>query len=127
MIVVVPAPTVETRPVLSMVATGVAEEVHVTPAVRSWLDPSLYSAVAVNCCAMPRGSVKSSGETEIETIEGAVTATITDAETVSKVAVIVEVPTAIPLTEPVALTVAVGREDELQVTIELRSAVLPSL
>lgn len=126
-IVVVPAPTVDNRPVLLIVATEVSEEVHATPTERSWLEPSLYSAVAVNCSVMPIGSVRPSGETEIETMDGAVTATVTDAETVPSVAVMVEVPTAIPLTMPVELIAAVGSEDELHVTIEVRSAVLPSL
>lgn len=39
--VVVPAPTVVARPVLSMVAVAVDEEFQVTPVVRSALDPSL--------------------------------------------------------------------------------------
>jgi hypothetical protein len=40
-IVVVPAPTREARPVLSMVATDAVEELQVTPAERSAVDPSL--------------------------------------------------------------------------------------
>jgi hypothetical protein len=41
MMVVVPAANVEASPVLSMVATAVEEELHVTPLVRSAVDPSL--------------------------------------------------------------------------------------
>ena len=40
-IVVIPAPTREARPVLSMVATDAVEELQATPAVRSAVDPSL--------------------------------------------------------------------------------------
>jgi len=40
-IVVDPAPTVVRRPELSMVAVDVDDEFHVTPDVRSALDPSL--------------------------------------------------------------------------------------
>ena len=40
-IVVVPAASVVAKPLLSIVATLVEEEVHVTPLTRSWIDPSL--------------------------------------------------------------------------------------
>lgn len=39
--VTVPAVRREAKPLLSMVATDVAEELQVTPVTRSWLDPSL--------------------------------------------------------------------------------------
>jgi hypothetical protein len=39
--VVVPAPNREAKPVLSMVATPVDDEFHVTPVTRSAVDPSL--------------------------------------------------------------------------------------
>lgn len=48
-IVVLPTPAVVASPVLSMVATDVDDEFQVTPLLRSWLDPSLYRAVAVYC------------------------------------------------------------------------------
>jgi hypothetical protein len=48
-IVVAPALTVVTTPVLLTVATEVEEELHVTPLDKSWLEPSLYVAVAVYC------------------------------------------------------------------------------
>lgn len=76
---------------------------------------------------MPIGSVKPSGETEIATIDGADTATVTDAETEFSVAVIVAKPTATPVTLPVELTLAVPLADELQVARDVKSAVLPSL
>ena len=41
MMVVVPAANVQASPVLSMVATAVEEELHMTPLVRSAVDPSL--------------------------------------------------------------------------------------
>jgi len=41
MMVVVPAANVEASPVLSMVETAVEEELHMTPLVRSAVDPSL--------------------------------------------------------------------------------------
>ena len=39
--VVVPAARIAARPLLSMVATEVVEEVQVTPPTRSWTEPSL--------------------------------------------------------------------------------------
>lgn len=48
-IVVLPALTVVTKPVLLTVATEVEEELQVTPLDKSWLEPSLYVAVALYC------------------------------------------------------------------------------
>ena len=73
------------------------------------------------------GRVKPSGEIEIDVMAGAVTATVTDCETVPSVAEMDEVPTATPVTAPEASTVAMAVEEELQVTSEVRSALLPSL
>ncbi len=47
--VVVPPVRSVARPVVSIVATPGADEVQATPLVRSWLEPSAYSAVTVNC------------------------------------------------------------------------------
>jgi hypothetical protein len=71
--------------------------------------------------------VKSSGVTEMDVIVGAVTVTEVDLETLPRVAVMVAVPAAIPLTRPAASTVALAMVEEDQVTRLVRSRLLPSL
>jgi len=76
---------------------------------------------------MPMARVKSSGVTEMDVIVGAVTVTEVDLETLPRVAVMVAVPAAIPLTRPAASTVALAMVEEDQVTRLVRSRLLPSL
>ena len=76
---------------------------------------------------MPMASVKSSGVTEMDVMAGAVTVTVVDLETLPRVAVMVAVPAAIPLTRPAASTVALAMVEEDQVTRLVRSRLLPSL
>jgi hypothetical protein len=56
-----------------------------------------------------------------------VTVTEVDLETLPRVAVMVAVPAAIPLTRPAASTVALAMVEEDQVTRLVRSRLLPSL
>ena len=76
---------------------------------------------------MPIASVKSSGVTEMDVMVGAVTVTEVALETLPRVAVMVAVPAAIPLTRPAASTVALAMVEEDQVTRLVRSRLLPSL
>ena len=76
---------------------------------------------------MPMARVKSSGVTEMDVMVGAVTVTEVDLETLPRVAVMVAVPAAIPLTSPAASTVALAMVEEDQVTRLVRSRLLPSL
>lgn len=76
---------------------------------------------------MPMARVKSSGVTEMDVMVGAVTVTEVDLETLPRVAVMVAVPAAIPLTTPAASTVALAMVEEDQVTRLVRSRLLPSL
>jgi hypothetical protein len=76
---------------------------------------------------MPMARVKSSGVTEMDVMVGAVTVTEVDLETLPRVAVMVAVPAAIPLTRPAAPTVALAMVEEDQVTRLVRSRLLPSL
>jgi hypothetical protein len=64
-IVVVPAATVVAKPLLLTAATEVDDEVHVTPAAKSCEEPSVYTAVAVNCWLIPMPRVSPSGVTTI--------------------------------------------------------------
>jgi hypothetical protein len=66
--------------------------------------------------------------TAIDTIVGAVTLSEVDWDTPAKLAeILVDPANAVAVTRPVALTTAVAGTDELQLTVEVRSAVLPSL
>jgi hypothetical protein len=71
--------------------------------------------------------VKSSGVTEMDVMVGAVTVTEVDLETLPRVAVMVAVPAATPLTRPTPSTVALAMVEEDQVTRLVRSRLLPSL
>lgn len=76
---------------------------------------------------MPMARVTSSGVTEMDVMVGAVTVTEVDLETLPRVAVMVAVPAAIPLTRPAASTVALAMVEDDQVTRLVRSRLLPSL
>jgi hypothetical protein len=65
--------------------------------------------------------------TAIETIVGAVTVRVVDCDTPAKTAEILVEPAATAFTIPLTSTVAVALVDELQVTSEVKSALLPSL
>ena len=118
---------VVTRPELFTVATEVVEELQVTPLTRSWLDPSLYVAVAVYCWLMPMPRVNPTGVTEMELIVGAVTVRLVELLMLPRVAEIFVEPAASAVTKPFASTVATVVEDEPQVTSAVRSRLLPSL
>jgi hypothetical protein len=64
-IVVAPGATLVASPVLLMVATVLADEVQAAELVRSWVVPSLYVPVAVNCCFSPNAMEGFVGVTEI--------------------------------------------------------------
>jgi hypothetical protein len=69
-IVVCPAPTVLASPSLLIVATSRADELHVTLLVRSWVRPSLYIPLAVNCSIRSGKIEASAGVTAMERSTG---------------------------------------------------------
>ena len=71
-IVAVPwaSPFVVARPVLLMAAVAGFEELHVTLWVRFWVLLSVNVPVAVNCCAVPSGTLAAAGVTAMETSAG---------------------------------------------------------
>jgi hypothetical protein len=125
--VVEPAATVVAKPEPLIVAAAVDEEAQLTPLDKSWLLPSLYVAVAVNCTLMPMPRVRSPGVTVMDTTLGAVTVTLVDWETPANEAETVVDPAATAASNPLASIVAVAVEEELHVTRVVRSEVLPSL
>jgi hypothetical protein len=133
LIVVVPAATAVARPfdpaALLMVATLVAEELHVTTVVRSCVEPFEYVPVAEYCTVPPMDSELLRGEMEIDVNVAAVTVKVADPEMPPDVAVIVTVPALTPVARPfepeVLLTVARAVFDEDQVAEEVRFCVDP--
>jgi hypothetical protein len=65
-IVVEPGATAVARPPLLIVATEVSKELQLTLAVRSWLDPSEYLPVAINCSVTPAGTLGCAGVTTMK-------------------------------------------------------------
>ena len=125
-IVVCPAPTVVACPEPLMLATGDEDELHVTPLLKSCVDPSEYVAVAVNCWLMPMASVKSTGVMEIEEIVGAVTVKVVDPVIPPMLAETLLEPGATAVTKPLTSTVATAVEADFHVTRDVRSLLLPS-
>jgi hypothetical protein len=75
---------------------------------------------------MPIPSVNPTGVTAIDTTVGAVTVSVVDCDTPAKLAVMFVEPEATAFTSPLVI-VAVAVEDELQLTMLVKSALLPSL
>lgn len=65
-IAVCPAARLVTSPPAETLATDVLDEVQVTVAVTSRVEPSLYFPVAVSCCVWPVFKVTDAGLTEME-------------------------------------------------------------
>ena len=135
--VVVPTATLVARPsvpaALLTVATDGLVELHVTDAVRSWLEPSLNVPVAVNGCVVPSPIEGSAGVTSMEVSTGGVTVSVVDPATAvpGSVALTVVVPSetlvASPSVPAALLRVATAGLVELQVTEAVRSCVELSL
>ncbi|MDR3579358.1 MAG: hypothetical protein P4L44_05300 [Oryzomonas sp.] len=139
-IVAVPAATAVAAPllpaVLLMVATAVfvlvLEELQVTDEVRSCVVPSENVPVALNCWVPPTATVGLAGWSAIELSVSEETVKVVEAETFPDVALIVVMPAAtaaaVPLLPAVLLMVAttVLVLEELQVTDEVRSCIVPS-
>ncbi len=113
-----------------MAATFTLEDDHVTCAVRSSELPSLKLPIAVNCCEPPRAMLASLGVIVMEVSSALVTVNDAVPTSPANSAVIVAVPGAIPLANPlvpaVSLTVATDSGDEVHDTELVRFCVLPS-
>jgi hypothetical protein len=114
------------RPLLFTVAADVLEDLQVTCLVRSRVVPSEYVPEAANCLVFPTGMLGLAGVTEMEDRVAAVTVRVVFPEILPEVAVMVAVPAARPVARPLLLTVAADMLEELQVTCELISWVVPS-
>jgi hypothetical protein len=126
-IVVLPFAIPVAKPAAVTVATVFAEEVQVAVPVRSWLLPSLYLPVAVNCCVMPRAMEGAAGVREIELNVAPVTVSAVDPLIVPEVAVIVVVPAVAPVANPPLPMAATEVADEVQIDVVVRFLVVPLL
>lgn len=124
--VTMPPPTPVARPLLSILATKVFDEVQVACAVVSWLVPSEYSPKAVNCWVNSTWILGLTGATNTEDRVALVTVRVVLPEIAPEVAVMVAVPGAMAVTRPLLPTVATDVLDELQVTPPLISWLVPS-
>ena len=133
-IVALPTPVPVTRPWLPgaslTVASDGAEETQVTNAVRFWVVPSEKSPVAMSCSLVPSAIEELGGVIVIAVSTAAVTVTAVVPDTPPKVALIVALPTPLPVTRPrlgaVLLTAATDGAEETQVTNAVRFWVVPS-
>ena len=118
----------ETTPDADTVAFPGLEDDHDTVLVRSDVDPSEYSPVAVNCAVAPTGTFAAGGvtTTATSTAGNTVITAVPDRSAAESVAVIVAAPIATPVTKPEADTVAAPVSDDDHVTVLVRSAVEPS-
>jgi len=107
------------------------DELHVTTDVRSRVVPLLSVPWAVNCWLSPAATDGFPGDTWIEVTVGAFTVRTVELETMLegpvKLAEMVEAPWLIVVASPPATIVATDGVDELHVTRDVRSRVLPLL
>ena len=133
-IVVAPTLEVEAKPfdpgALLIVATPVADELHVTVLVRFCMLPSLYVCVAVNCCVVPKAIEGFVGAMVNDTSAGGPTVTVVEPHTEPAQALTVAEPaaaaSAVPRLLASSVTLTATGFDELQLT-EASCSVLLSL
>ncbi len=126
--VVEPEATPVASPVESIVATVSFELAQVAVELISAVEPSLYFAVAVNCCVAPIAMPGVVGDNEIEVIVlDVVTVSVAVPLTPLTAAVTIVEPAATAVASPVELTVATAVFAAVQLAVELIFAVEPSL
>jgi hypothetical protein len=116
----------EPAALLIVAVAGVAEP-HVTVVVRSCVELSVYTPVAVNCCVRPLAILGRAGVTPIETSVAAATVSVVLPDTAPRVAVIAVLPTLTVVTRPrepaALLIVATAGVAEDHVTVVVRFCV----
>jgi hypothetical protein len=128
LIVVLPTPAPVAKPVALIVATVVADELHVALFVRFCVLPSLNVPVAVNCCVAPFAMDGAAGVMTIDCSVAAVPVSVAVFEvTLFNVAVMFVEPTPVTVARPVAAIVAVAAFEDAQATCIVRFCVVLSL
>ena len=105
-----------TRPLLSIVATAVSDELQATWVVISLVVPSEYVPVACSCISVWKDKNGLAGITVMKARGTAVAVRVVLPEIIPEVAVIVVVPAEAAVAKPVLLTVATDILEEVQVT-----------
>ncbi len=133
--VVMPGPTDVANPAvvvavvtLLIVATDRLDELQATWVVISRFVPSEKVPVAVNCWVMPTGVpgiVGFAGLTDMDVRVRWTTTTVAVAKIPLKLAVMMVLPAAMPVTIPILLTEAMEVLEELQATCSVMSEVVP--
>jgi hypothetical protein len=134
-IVVLPTAAELARPLdpnaLLIVATDIVEDAQATDPVRFWVELSVYTPVAVNCCVRPLATLGVGGVTSIETSVAGDTVNVVLPETVPRLAAIVVLPTVVELARPLdpaaLLIVATDVVADDQVTVVVRSCIVLSV
>src|SRR5258708_22425090 len=112
-------------PELSIVATAVFDDAQVTELVRSTVVPFWRVPIALNCCVAPEEIDGLVGVIDIEDKFATVTFTVVEPLTPFKVALIVAVPDARPVTSPIELTVAIAASEVDQLAESVMVSVAP--
>lgn len=126
-IVALPALMAETTPKVETVASAVLEEVQVACEVTSFVEESLYVAVAVICSVPPAFTEEVDDVTATPVTVRLVTVRPSLPDLPLKVAVIVAAPLATPVTRPAVETVASLVFEEVHVACEVTFCVDESL
>ena len=121
----VPTETAQARPMLLTVATDVFDDLQVTCVVISWLVPSEYMPVAVNCWGTIMGMIAEDGVTAMEDRVAGITVRSVLPEMLPEMAVMMDVPAATAVARPLLSTVATDIFDEVQVTWVVMSRLVP--
>jgi hypothetical protein len=127
---VVPAMSVVASPaepaVLLIEATAVFEETQVTELVRSCVEESVNTPMAVNCSVLPLATLRAAGVTPMDTSEADVTVRVIVPDMPERVALSVVDPDVTALARPEVLMVAIRGLLELHVTLLDTSCLEPS-
>ena len=112
-------------PELSIVATVVFDDVQVTEVVRSTVVPFWRVPIAVNCCVAAEEMDGLVGVIDIEDKFATVTFTVVEPLTPFRVALMVAVPEATPVTSPFEPTVAIVVSEVDQLAESVTVSVAP--
>jgi hypothetical protein len=125
--VAVPTPTPFTLPLGSTVAILGFDETQLTVFLRSWVLPSEKCPIASRFSVSFTTRERLAWVIAIEVRTAAVTVTVVAPDTPAWVAVMVALPTAVPVTRPLGSTVAMSPDDEVQLSKgDVRTCALPS-
>ena len=119
--------TLLTKPWLSTVAMPVCAESHLADVVKSSVLPSLYVPVALSCFVVPKAKDGFEGVIAIESNTGCATLRVAEPLIEPETAVMVALPMAAAVANPLLLTLATSGDEEFQLMEFTRLCVLASV